>query len=201
MPVDTFIDTSDYPFTRVLEDAYPVIRREMEALPLSRFKEWYEKDLYTNLWLVYGLFAMGSKLKDNCKACPETVKVLEQIPDMTTAGFSCLLPGTHIKPHEGFTKMVLRCHLGLKVPEPEKCALKVSGVEGRWREGKCLIFDDTNTHEAWNFGQSPRIVLLIDFKNRKANLPLKRHLEFSIVSGVAGLVAPFLYSSDKNKKA
>ena len=200
MPVDTFVDTAEYSFTKTLESAYPTIKREMQNLPLSRFKEWYEKDLYTNLWLVYGLYAMGKKLKDNCKACPETVKILEGIHDLTTAGFSCLLPGTHIKPHEGFTKMVLRCHLGLSVPEPETCVLKVNGVEGHWREGKCLIFDDTMTHEAWNKGEKPRIVLLIDFKDRKKNLPLSKKIEFSIASAVVGLVSPFIYGQPKKLK-
>jgi len=192
-----FYDTSEYPFTKLLEDATPVIKREMEALTLARFKEWYEKDLYTNLWLVYGLFAMGNKLKDNCAACPETVKILEKIPDLTTAGFSALLPGTHIKPHEGYTKMVLRCHLGLSVPEPEKCALKVSGVEGHWQEGRCLIFDDTMTHEAWNQGDKPRIVLLVDFKDRKKDLPLSKKIEFEVASKIVGLVSPIMCGSKK----
>ncbi|HTL71500.1 MAG TPA: aspartyl/asparaginyl beta-hydroxylase domain-containing protein [Candidatus Eisenbacteria bacterium] len=199
MAVDTFIDLADYPFTGDLEAAYPVIRREMESLPLGRFKEWYEKDLYTNLWLVYGLYAMGNKLKENCAACPETVKVLERIPGLKTAGFSCLLPGTHIKPHEGFTKMVLRCHLGLSVPQPESCVLKVNGVEGHWREGKCLIFDDTQTHEAWNRGDKPRIVLLLDFLDTKKRLPFSKKLEFALVSGVVGLVSPLVYGSKKEK--
>ncbi len=199
MAVDTFIDTSEYPFTKTLEAAYPVIKREMESLPLSRFKEWYEKDMYTNLWLVYGLYAMGNKLKENCAACPETVKILEQIPDLTTAGFSCLLPGTHIKPHEGFTKMVLRCHLGLSVPQPEACVLKVSGVEGHWREGKCLIFDDTETHEAWNRGDKPRIVLLIDFKDKKKALPLAKKIEFKVASAIVGVAAPIMYGAKKRK--
>ncbi len=197
MAVDTFINLTDYPFTQALEVAYPVIKREMENIPLSRFKEWYEREMYTNLWLVYGLFAMGKKLKDNCAACPETVKILERIPDLTTAGFSCLLPGTQIKPHEGFTKMVLRCHLGLSVPQPETCVLKVNGIEGHWREGKCLMFDDTMTHEAWNKGDKPRIVLLIDFKDRKKNLPLSKKIEYNVASAIVGVVSPFIYGANK----
>ncbi len=195
-----FFETSEYPFTKILEANYEKIRREMESLSPELFKPWYEKDLYTNLWLVYGLFAMGNKLKDNCARCPETVKILEQIPDMTTAGFSMLLPGTTIKPHEGFTKMVLRCHLGLSVPQPETCVLKVNGVERSWQEGKCLIFDDTMTHEAWNKGDKPRIVLLIDFKNKKAAQPLSKKIEFSVVSAIVGAVSPFMYKSEKKEK-
>jgi beta-hydroxylase len=33
-----------------------------------------------------------------------------------------------------------------------------------WQEGKCLVFDDTTEHEAWNRGDRTRVVLLIDFK-------------------------------------
>lgn len=194
-----FFDTSEFEFTRLLEARAPKIKEEMESLTLDSFKPWYEKDLYTNLWLVYGLYAMGNKLKDNCARCPETVKILEQIPDLTTAGFSALLPGTHIKPHEGFTKMVLRCHLGLSVPQPQTCVLKVNGVERSWQEGKCLIFDDTMTHEAWNKGDKPRIVLLIDFKNKKRNHPISKKIEFSIVSAIVGLVSGHIYGASKKK--
>ena len=199
MAVDTFIPLEDYPFTKTLEAAYPVIRREMEALAPERFKEWYEKYMYTNRWLVYGLIAMGKKLKENCASCPETVKVLEKIPDLTTAGFSILEPGTHIKPHEGFTKMVLRCHLGVSVPEPETCVLKVDGVEGHWREGKCLIFDDTLTHEAWNRGTKPRVVLLLDFKDTRKKLPLADKIRYGIGRAVVHTMSPLMYG-DKKKK-
>ena len=195
-----FFENSEFPFTNLLESSWAKIRQELDDLTLERFKPWYEKDLYTNLWLVYGFYAMGNKLKDNCKSCPETVKVLKQIPDLTTAGFSALLPGTHIKPHEGFTGMVLRCHLGVSVPEPEKCALKVNGVERSWQEGKCLIFDDTMTHEAWNKGDKPRIVLLIDFKDRRKNLPLSQKIRFSIGAAIVGLASPLMYGPSKKQK-
>jgi aspartyl/asparaginyl beta-hydroxylase (cupin superfamily) len=32
-----------------------------------------------------------------------------------------------------------------------------------WREGRCLIFDDTVEHEAWNESAAVRAVLLLDF--------------------------------------
>ncbi len=34
----------------------------------------------------------------------------------------------------------------------------------RWREGECLVFDDTYEHEVWNDTDTVRIVLLIQFK-------------------------------------
>jgi beta-hydroxylase len=38
------------------------------------------------------------------------------------------------------------------------------GSEARsWREGECMIFDDTIEHEAWNRAGHARVVLLFDF--------------------------------------
>ena len=111
-------------------------------------------------FLVYMLLA--KKLVNNCQLCPETTKLVEQIPGMTTAGFSSLAPDTHILPHTGYSKTVLRCHLGLIVPQG--CTLRVGDEKRQWQEGKCLIFDDTVNHEAWNPTEQTRVILLIDFK-------------------------------------
>lgn len=90
------------------------------------------------------------------------------LPGMTTAGFSSLVAGTHIKPHIGYSKAVLRCHLGLIVPDG--CVLRVGTQTRNWQSGKCLIFDDTVEHEAWNNSDKTRIALLIDFKKPEATL-------------------------------
>src|SRR5215470_11228679 len=80
-------------------------------------------------------------------------RLVRGIPGMTMAGFSRLAPGAHITPHrgyEGYSGFVLRCHLGLVVPEG--CALKVGDETRGWQEGRCLVFDDSYEHEAWNRG-------------------------------------------------
>ncbi len=33
---------------------------------------------------------------------------------------------------------------------PPRCALRVANEVRAWKEGKCLVFDDTSEHEAWN---------------------------------------------------
>lgn len=81
---------------------------------------------------------------------------------MVTAGFSSLLPGTHIAAHTGYPDGVLRCHLGMI--GCDGCSLRVGDETHNWQEGKCLVFDDTTEHEAWNRGTQTRIVLLLDFK-------------------------------------
>ena len=157
-----FFDNEKFKFTTTLESNWLLIRQELEQLQRSYFMPWPEKFLYGKGWDVFGLYAFGRKLRDNCQLCPETTRVIETIPGMITAGFSSLAPGTHIKPHVGYSKSVLRCHLGLIVPD--KCALRVGSQIKSWQEGKCFIFDDTTEHEAWNNSNQTRIALLIDFR-------------------------------------
>ena len=159
-----FYDVSQFGFVAGLEQAWSVIRSELLALKYEYFIPWPEKDIYDRGWKVFGLYEFGKKNQENCIRCPETTRLVESIPDMTTAGFSALSGGSRIKPHQGYTDEVLRYHLGLLVPEPQKCGLRVAAQTRRWEEGKSIIFDDTFRHEAWNTGEATRIVLLVDFR-------------------------------------
>lgn len=156
-----FLDTRDFPFTELLESRWQEIRREFERLAREQLSAWPERDLYEGGWDVFGLWAMGRQLVDNCNACPLTAQAVETIPGMTTAGFSVLAPAARIRPHVGYTNSVLRCHLGIVVPDA--CGLQVGEEIRHWQEGKCFVFDDTVRHSAWNESDSTRIVLLIDF--------------------------------------
>jgi len=157
-----FLETASFPLTQTLEAHWETIRDELSGLTRGDFMVFPERQLYESGWDIYGLYAFGRKLECNCRRCPETTRLVETIPNMTTAGFSRLEPGTHIKSHVGYQDTVLRCHLGLIVPE-EGCALRVGPETRTWQEGRCLVFDDTTEHEAWNRSDAVRIVLIIDF--------------------------------------
>lgn len=156
-----FLNPTRFDFLAPLESAWQTVRAELEALEASRFVPWPERALYDAGWDVYGLYAFGRRLEQNCVHCPQTCRLVTAIPGMSTAGFSSLAPGAHIKPHRGYTKAVLRCHLGLIAP-PE-CTLRVGDQTRSWQEGRIIVFDDTEEHEAWNRSGSRRIVLLVDF--------------------------------------
>ena len=118
-------------------------------------------------WVVFVISVLGrvGGIKEWIQTLKRLVNLLssrlEQIPNLTTAGFSALAPGTCIAPHTGYPDGVLRCHLGLVIP-PD-CALRVGDDVQAWENGKCLIFDDTAEHEAWNRSDRTRVVLLLDF--------------------------------------
>jgi len=157
-----FYSTSEFPFAINLENQWRLIETELRSINPGSFAAWPEKFLYEGTWNVFGFYAFSQKMLRNCALCPNTTRLLETIPGMTTADFSFLTSGTVIKPHVGYSNSVLRCHLGLIIPE--KCGLRVAAETRRWENGKCIVFDDTIEHEAWNNGNSDRVVLLIDFK-------------------------------------
>ncbi|MBD2561902.1 MULTISPECIES: aspartyl/asparaginyl beta-hydroxylase domain-containing protein [Nostoc] len=163
-----FFESNQFAFIADLEANWLLIRKELEQLQPKNFIDWPEKNIYNQGWEVFGLYAFSNRIGENCRLCPETTKLVEMIPGMTTAGFSSLAPGTYIGPHFGATKAVLRCHLGLVVPD--ECAIRVDSETRSWQEGKCLIFDDTFEHEAWNKSDKTRIVLLIDFNRPESTL-------------------------------
>ena len=74
--------------------------------------------------------------------------------------FSRLAPGTHLSAHCGPSNFRLRCHLGLVVPPGVR--IRVADETREWREGECLIFDDSYEHEVWHDGGADRVVLICD---------------------------------------
>ncbi len=155
----------NYPFTKSLNENWKQIKKEYEDLTPNSTIPWPEKDLYDKGWDVFGLYHFGKKIQENCNKCPITTKIVEAIPGMSMAGYSILRPGTHIKPHvgyPGYSNTVLRCHLGLIIPEG--CKMRVASKMYTWEEGISLVFDDSIEHEVWHNGTTSRIILLIDFK-------------------------------------
>lgn len=166
-----FYDTRALPFLAKLEQSYGVIRRELEALTQSDFHT------YRNFtpWKVF-IFRKGfdpndlEHNADNCARCPETTRILDSIPGVTSAAFSRLLPGTHLWPHR-CNNTRLRCHLGLVVVEG--CGIRVGGMVRQWQEGRCLAFSARHLHEAWNRNTLPRTVLLFDVDPATLDFPLE----------------------------
>lgn len=159
-----YCDASQFEFVKRLEAGWQSILAELNTIPANLFIPYPERYLLDKRtgWDTFGIYFLGVKIDLNCDLCPETTRLVESIPGMITAGFSRLVPGAHIIPHSGKPVGVLRCHMGIDVPD--KCGLRVGNEIRRWENGRCLVFDDTSEHEAWNLDSQPRTVLLLDFK-------------------------------------
>jgi aspartate beta-hydroxylase len=161
-----FHDTARLPGAVALEQNYPAIREETEALAATEFQAESEGLKERGTWDVFLFYERGRKNEENCARCPVITRLIESHNTVRTqAGLlylSKLSPGTNIKSHRGPTNVRLRCHLGILIPDGD-CGLKVGGETRRWQEGRCIVFDDSLEHEAWNQTSESRVVLIIDF--------------------------------------
>lgn len=158
-------DRHEIAWTSRLEAAYPDIRREALALlETTKLQPHPQRLADAGSWTTSYFYAGSEEVEATHKACPVTSSVLKACLPQGPSGqvfFSVLSGGTHIKPHCGPSNTRLTCHLGLVVPEG--ASMRVGTEIVGWREGECLVFDDSFEHEVWNRGDQQRIVLLIQF--------------------------------------
>jgi ornithine lipid ester-linked acyl 2-hydroxylase len=201
-----FFEGKQFSWVPEIEANWKLIRQELDEVlkytsQLPNFQDISPDQAYStsqdDLWKTYFLYGYGLKAEKNCDRCPETTRLLETIPGMKTAFFSILLPGKHIPEHRGPYKGVVRCLLGLKIPEPrEKCRIRVSDEIRHWEEGKCLLFDDSYQHEAWNETNDIRVVLFIDFV-RPMRFPMSFFNDLFLRLIAA---SPYIQDASKNQK-
>lgn len=163
-------DTSQLPVAAKLEQAYPMIREELERVVRGGgggFEEFQDRSDFEKLgWKEFYFYRVGSgtqlqvPFEENQARCPKTFELIKQLPVAGEAMFASLNPQGYIRPHCSYFNGKLTCHLGLVVP-PD-CALRVADETRTWQEGKCLLFDDTYEHEVWNKSNHVRVILLLD---------------------------------------
>jgi ornithine lipid ester-linked acyl 2-hydroxylase len=187
-----FHNPADFQFTEYLTANWQTIRDEYLALPQKAFDPWVQRDMYGEGWSVFGLFGLGKRIEVGCDRCPQTARILEHVPNLTLAGFSQLAPHTHIQPHTGWAKNEFRLHLGLVVPS--NCTLRVGEAVEAWKEGHCLIFEDTTEHEAWNGSDADRAVLLLDFLKPGLKHPSEEIAEDALDYAMQLLEQPKIYA-------
>jgi hypothetical protein len=96
-----------------------------------------------------------------CRAFPRTMALLDAVPGLTSAFINVLEPHTHIPPHQGDSNAIIRCHLGLRVPDGD-CAVRVGLETRRCADGALLALCDAHEHASWNATEARRIVLVFD---------------------------------------
>jgi aspartate beta-hydroxylase len=157
------------PDTALLEAAAPAMRAELDALlkrprgfqPFDEGSYGFNPANTDGQWNVFYV-VLGCRAVPNAdRACPNTAAALRTLPNLAMAAmFSALTPGTHLWAHCGPTNAVISLSLGLITPPG--CVIRVGTEERSWREGECLVFDDTYEHEVWHRGEITRFVMLLD---------------------------------------
>jgi len=166
-------DKAVFPWTRSIESEWHTTQAELQRVltrkeDLPAFHELSADVLAISndhRWKSFVFTGYGFSSANNIRLCPETWRICQGIPGLTTAPFSILEPGKHLPAHRGPYNGVLRLHLGLIVPKPrERLGIRVENQIYRWREGEVVIFDDAYEHEVWNDTSDTRVVLFVDFR-------------------------------------
>lgn len=185
VPDQPVLDAKTFPWVAELEAGWRDVRAELDKIlqfrdHIPRFQD-VSADQYRispdDQWRTFILYGFGYRSQLNCGLCPKTTALLERIPGLQTAFFSILAPGKHVPLHRGVTKSLVRCHLGLIVPQArEQCYMDVGGVRCVWQSGRAFVFDDRYPHEVYNNTTEERAVLLIDVERpmRRRALVLSR---------------------------
>ena len=165
------LDSKQFPFLKPLIDNWQDIRKEVEAIlhreAVPTFQDVSPDQMRIakgTSWRTFILFGFGTRLEKNCRQAPLTTQLLERVPNLQTAWFSILGPGSHIPAHRGVSKGILSSHLGLIIPkDAQKCRMRVGDTINVWRPGELFVFDDTYDHEVWNDSGEERVILLFHF--------------------------------------
>ena len=116
-------------------------------------------------WTGLHLFGVEGKNEELCALCPVTTEVVERFPVCLNFGFvmfSGAEPGTHIAMHRGASNLRQRNHLGIEVPEPDACRIRVGSEWRHWAQSRTLSFDDSYEHEVVHNGSKDRVILSVD---------------------------------------
>ncbi|MHB8258781.1 MAG: aspartyl/asparaginyl beta-hydroxylase domain-containing protein [Bacteroidia bacterium] len=192
-----FYDSTNFSYLNPIIENFNLIKEELVQLLASKqenqwlrtFPNYVQSDTY-KAWKVFSFIFFGMKFPSHAKLCPKTAELIYAIPEIISCDYSFMKPKTHILPHTGYTRMVLRCHLPLLVPIGEFCKLRVGTETKHWKEGELIIFDDSFEHEAWNASDKDRVVLMFDIPN-----PLWGYSAYEIATyKIKNIDDPFLLS-------
>jgi beta-hydroxylase len=180
VPAKPILDVEAFPELRTLRDNWQVIRDEALQL-LSRgqinaataHNDFGFNSFFKSGWKRFYLKWYDSPLPSALESCPQTVSLVEKIPNIHAAMFAVLPPGAKLNPHRDPFAGSLRYHLGLATPNDDRCRIYVDGQMYSWRDGHDILFDETYIHSAANDTDQTRVILFCDVE-RPLRTPLMR---------------------------
>jgi aspartyl/asparaginyl beta-hydroxylase (cupin superfamily)/Tfp pilus assembly protein PilF len=183
LPTHGWFERTDFPWlekiesrtTEIRDELIQVLRADHGFRPFIEMPRghpgtaYWEALNYSPNWNAFFFYRDGRRFDENCRRCPITAQILDSLPlsrveeHSPEVFFSVLKPGAYIPPHTGVINTRLVTHLPLIIP-PD-CGIRVGDETRGWKEGECIVFDDTFEHEAWNRSDQTRVVLIFDIWN------------------------------------
>jgi aspartyl/asparaginyl beta-hydroxylase (cupin superfamily) len=198
LPARAWYEREEFPWMAQLEQQTDAIREELRTVlakdegfrPFVKMAREHPGAAYWDKlndspnWNAFFFYRDGERFVDNHARCPKTSAALDALPlnrvaeHSPEALYSVLTPGAHIPPHTGVINVRLVVHLPLIVPTD--CGIRVGSETRGWTEGRCIAFDDTYEHEAWNKSGETRVVMIFDIWNPALTLPEREGMRVAI---------------------
>ena len=167
------------PIVESFEAGHAAIKREFRSAWSAERDAFSDYEHYLSVqqdWQALYLYRDAGLVPGAAETAPTAYSVLREqavrtgaICPLLESHFSVLLPGARIKPHCDLWNFSINLHLAIDVPEG--CGITVAGETRQWEEGRCLLFDYSFEHEAWNEGAAPRTCLLVDLWHPETTPP------------------------------
>ncbi len=165
-------DAGDFSFATLLEEHFDELRGELDAaiangLPMQPFGRSPDGTPLMRArvdpgWREIKLHWRNRPVAANCALLPRAAAVMEAVFAETKVlslfSYLALEPGARTGEHTDPINALVSCHLGLHVPPG--CGLCVAGETRSWRERRCIAFDNSYPHEAWNDHATERRIVL-----------------------------------------
>jgi beta-hydroxylase len=173
---DPFVDVSKFPQLAPLQANWQMIRDEALRLfdegyirAAARYNDIGFNSFFRRGWKRFYVKWYGDFLPSAQALCPNTARLLAEIPSVNAAMFALLPPGGRLGAHRDPFAGSLRYHLGLVTPNSDKCRIFVDGQMYYWKDGEAVMFDETFVHHAENQSDVQRLILFCDIDRPLSN--------------------------------
>jgi beta-hydroxylase len=125
-------------------------------------------------WKIYGLILEKKPIIENINNCINAFNLIKDISGLINAGFSCLESHSSTPYHCDKDERFYRIHIPLIIPNNPINSRKIwmdlydkSNIKNQlfWNTDY-FVFDDTCYHQAFNYTNQNRIILLLDIERR-----------------------------------
>jgi beta-hydroxylase len=170
VPNRPVLPAASIPDLAILRNNWKVIREEAVALfdrggikAADAYNDMGFNSFFRSGWKRFYLKWYDEALSSAKAMCPQTVALLDSIPNVKGAMFASLGPASKLVTHRDPYAGSLRYHLGLVTPTSRgQCRIFVDGQPYSWRDGEDFLFDETFLHTAENTTSETRIILFCD---------------------------------------
>jgi hypothetical protein len=172
------------PVVKAFEAGHAAVQHEFHSAWRGERDAFSDYEHYLSVqrdWQALYLYRNAGLVAESEQTAPTAFSVLRDyavepgvICPLLESHFSILLPGARIKPHCDLWNFSINLHVAIDVPEG--CGITVAGETRGWEEGRCLLFDYSFEHEAWNGAIATRTCLLVDLWHPETTLPEREAL-------------------------